>query len=104
MAIRLPLESFKIPISIKKKLGILDTHTSLYFKIVSISGDKNSLSLSLGCFPFIDGGDLSEVSLTNPCIYTLDYTFTPALVGTNFIEQGYVFLKTLPEYKDCIDC
>lgn len=32
------------------------------------------------------------------------YLFTPELGAVNFIEQGYLHLKTLIAFKDAIDC
>ena len=64
-----------------------------YFKITSISGDKNSITIYVSCFKEKD----------NLCIKTDAYSFTPTMED-NFIKQGYEYIKSLPEYTDAIDC
>ena len=34
------------------------------------------------------------------------YTFIPSVAdgSANFIQQGYEYLKTLPEFADAVDC
>jgi hypothetical protein len=32
------------------------------------------------------------------------YAFTPTMTASNFIEQAYTYLKTLPEFENAVDC
>jgi hypothetical protein len=32
------------------------------------------------------------------------YDFTPSMDGGNFIKQAYLYLKSLPEFADAVDC
>lgn len=63
-----------------------------YCKIESISGTKNSIQAQLKMYAGTD-----EISNTF-------FNFIPDLTGKNFIAQAYEHLKTLPEFKDAIDC
>lgn len=68
---------------------------SAYIKVTSISGDKNSLSITVTAYDEKDGEE----------IHTGSYKFTPILESKlNFIAQAYEYLKTWPEFADATDC
>ena len=72
-----------------------------YCRIDGIYGNKNNLSFILNSYVsqaiFADSGAY---------IKTQQFEFVPSVtVGSaNFIEQGYAYLKTLPEYAAAVDC
>ena len=65
-----------------------------YMKIARIDGSKERLRVTVEVKDKKDGQSLS----------THTHQFEPSLDGDNFIRQGYVFIKTLPEYADAVDC
>ena len=64
-----------------------------YIKVVSISGGKEQLRVSVG---FSEGNKE----------FVKNYSFTPSVVNgsANFIAQSYEHLKTLPEFSGATDC
>ena len=68
-----------------------------YAMIKSVSGDKNKISLQVVFY-----ADSSK----EQTIEHQQYTFAPSVAdgSTNFIQQGYEYLKTLPEFADAVDC
>lgn len=68
-----------------------------YVMIKSVSGDKCEISLQVVFY-----ADNSKKQV----IEYKQYTFTPSVAdgSANFIQQGYEYLKTLPEFADALDC
>lgn len=68
-----------------------------YAMIKSVSGDKNKISLKVVFYA--DGSKEQTIEYKQ-------YTFTPSVAdgSANFIQQGYEYLKTLPEFADAVDC
>jgi len=64
-----------------------------YLRISDFSGSKNGILFVLS-YQAITG----ETALT-----TKQFSFTPSM-DSNFIAQAYLYLKTLPEFADAIDC
>jgi len=64
-----------------------------YWKIVAVSGNKDEVKISV------------DVSNNGQTIGSKTYGFTPSVDGgsANFIKQGYVYLKTLPEFSGAED-
>ena len=62
-----------------------------YWKITAITGDKETVTAVTEAF--VDG---QSVEMKN-------YGFTPDMDGPNFIKQGYLHLKTLPEFSGAED-
>ena len=63
----------------------------LYVKIDSITGNKDFLSF--------------VISFNNPDkLAERTFSFQPDIEGPNFIQQAYLYLKTLPEFADSVDC
>lgn len=66
-----------------------------YYKIDSIGGNKNNLFFTISLFKEKNGLYINDKQ----------YKFIPNLESDdNFIKQAYLYLKTLPEYADAIDC
>ena len=68
-----------------------------YAMIQKVIGDKNKISLQVVFY-----ADNSK----EQAIEYKQYSFTPSVAdgSTNFIQQGYEYLKTLPEFADAVDC
>jgi len=67
-----------------------------YWRIEQVIATKNEVQ----CVVTInkkDGDTIEQVTNKR-------YSFTPDLVGKNFIAQAYEHLKTLPEFAGAIDC
>lgn len=71
-----------------------------YIRIDTVSGYKGGLDISVNSYisqkAFINGQGYLEQKF---------YKFIPDVEDTasNFIKQGYEYLKTLEEYKDAVD-
>lgn len=72
-------------------------YTNAYIQVASVGGTKNSVAIKVNVFENASKEKLVEI---------YDYRFTPsvAIGSTNFIQQGYEYLKTLPEYAEAVDC
>ena len=68
-----------------------------YLKIASVDGTKDSMNITVRAFTDRDN--------PIPFDYQKIYTFIPLVSdgAENFIKQGYLHLKSLPEYTDAID-
>ena len=82
-----------MPYVIKKQVE----YSSCYAMIKSISGTKNQLSMQVA---FYSNANKEKI------IESKQYRFEPSVSdgSTNFIQQGYEYLKTLPEFADAVDC
>lgn len=75
------------------KTGIINyVAKDCYVKIEKIYGNKDNIVVEVSY----------EYNLAT--IRHESFSFVPILEAGNFIQQGYVFLKTLPEFIDSIDC
>lgn len=72
------------------------TVENIYAKITKIEGNNESVKITMSFFNKKDG-DIIDSSIA--------YTFVPNVSdgATNFIKQGYEYLKTLSEYSEAID-
>ena len=73
--------------------GIQRVSFSAYVKIMSISGNKTQLNANV-----LFSGDVAQFSKQ----YTIPVSVQVG--STNFIEQVYKHLKTLPEFSGAEDC
>ena len=73
--------------------GIEKTTFAAVCKITSINGDKIRLDINVSHV-----GDAAR--------FERSYSFKPSVVegSPNFIEQAYLYLKTLPEFSGAEDC
>lgn len=73
--------------------GIQRISFSAYVKVISINGNKNQVNANLHF-----DGDVTQ--------FTKQYQvpMTVEAGSSNFIEQVYKYLKTLPEFSDAVDC
>ena len=67
-----------------------------YIKIGTVEGDKTQLRIYLEY-------KKDDVS---PTLMRKEYTFAPSVEegSENFIKQGYLYLKSLPEFSGALDC
>jgi len=72
-----------------------------YIRIDALSGSKNSLTIQVNSYISIEYFSDGKSFLNSNV-----YTFTPSVSddSANFIKQGYVYLKTLSDFSDAIDC
>jgi len=76
--------------------GLSQTLPSAYCKVCFISGDKTNINFKI-----------DVMNTAKDFVYLQkSYSFTPSVANgsSNFIEQAYVYLKTLPEYTGATDC
>lgn len=67
-----------------------------YIKIEDLKGNKENIEIYVSVY---------KDSTKQICVATKKYSFMPVLESDdNFIKQGYIFLKSLYEYADAIDC
>jgi hypothetical protein len=81
-------------ISLQNNFCRESTFENAYIKIVSISGNKNSLTAEVAIFDSKDGMFLKSQSLS----------FVPDLDGANFIRQAYTSAKKTKEFENATDC
>jgi len=71
-----------------------------YCRIYSIMGNKSLMSIEVKSY-------VSQSAYTEdtPCLESNTYVFTTSVAdgATNFIKQGYVYLKTLSEFSSATD-
>ncbi len=70
-----------------------------YFVITEIKGNKENIKIVVSVFK-------NSQKQYEDFLGIEEYYFKPSVnVGsTNFIQQGYEYLKTLPEYAAAVDC
>lgn len=70
-----------------------------YHRIETISGTKNSLCITVSTY----ASQQIAIPGTTPLMQK-GHIFTPGLDNpSNFIKQGYEYLKTIPEFAGAID-
>lgn len=84
-----------LQINITTDSGIMVENS--YVRIGNIEGDKNNLSFALNFYKNKESFQGNLASLKNEY-----HSFIPNM-DSNFIQQGYEFLKTKEEYKNAID-
>lgn len=74
--------------------GIKHIVDDSYIKIICITGNKQTLTIEVAYF----------ISSESDCpFFVKTYSFVPNM-DSNFIKQGYEYLKTLPEFQGAEDC
>ncbi len=81
-------------VKINTNIGIDVDVPDAYIKISSIIGNKSEMTAEVHICKSQNGELLQR--RTHAYLYKID--------GENPIKQGYVFLKTLPEFSDAKDC
>lgn len=107
MALKINIENTVIPPYLRKLIDINLEDEWLYLKIDYVSGNAELTSITLSTTVIIDEGSNDgqhEFYTRNLPLPVSHYSFVPDLRGPNFIEQGYEYLKTLPEFEGCEDC
>ena len=74
-----------------------EVYPNAYFQIVFVNGNKNRMRIDIQVF--------SDSTKQEKVASAIRF-FTPSVAdsSTNFIQQGYEYLKTLPEFADAVDC
>ena len=74
-----------------------EVYPSAYIRIENLNGDKGKCELTVCVY-----SDNAKEKI----VARKTYNFTPSVAdgSTNFIQQGYEYLKTLPEYAEAVDC
>jgi hypothetical protein len=86
-------------IEIISNFGDTVVFNNALIKVVNISGGKENMNIYVYTFKDKDK-DKDKIIIKEDA-----YSFTPNLESEdNFIKQAYLYLKTLPEYADAIDC
>lgn len=71
------------------------TEFNTYVKVATVTGTKEQMSIEV---KYLKDGPAGEL------IQALTFEFEPDMLGPNFIQQAYQFLKTLPEFSNAVDC
>ncbi|KKO91741.1 hypothetical protein AAW12_08750 [Sphingobacterium sp. Ag1] len=106
MALKLNIGNINLPKLLLKLIDIRETDEYLYLKIDYISGNADSITLALmaSVITEVMEEEIPIYNTRNIRVPVSNYSFSPDLQGQNFIEQGYEYLKTLPEFEGCEDC
>jgi hypothetical protein len=77
------------------------TVNDAYVRIDGLRGNKDKIMLTVSVYK----DKQAQTDGKNPADQKL-YNFIPDITDTslNFVKQGYLYLKTLPEYSDALDC
>lgn len=70
------------------------TIPNCYIKITHIEGNKDSV---LATVSFMANNDAEPFMCSA-------HAFNPQMISKNFIQQGYEFLKSLPDFSNSEDC
>jgi len=107
MALKLNIQNINLPLYLRLLMDIEEEDQFIYLKIDCISGnsDLTFIVLSAGVITGQETiNDFTSYKIRNIRIPSSNYSFVPNLDGPNFIEQGYQYLKTLPEFSGFEDC
>lgn len=74
------------------RVGIDVPLSEVFIKVKAINGNQGGMEISV------------SLLFNEKEIETKYFNFIPDLGGDNFIKQAYLYLKTLPEFADAIDC
>jgi hypothetical protein len=81
-------------IELSNNFGEVSVFPNCYIKVMTVSGNKNSISCCVNFQKDKDGQFLDSQS----------FTFAPSMTNGNFIKQSYDYLKNLPEFEGATDC
>lgn len=75
--------------------NIAEQLENAYIRIDNLGGNKNKITLDIGIYTQKDGIK----------IMSDNQEFMPSVfdISTNFIKQGYEYLKTIDKYKNAVD-
>lgn len=75
--------------------------SNAYIRISYVYGDKTKVSIRVDIY----ASQKCFLDKKKPLQHSKNYYFTPSLdaTATNFLEQGYQYMKTLDEFKDAKD-
>ena len=74
-----------------------EIYPNAYFQIIFVDGNKERMRIDIQVF----SDSTKQEKLSSAMRF-----FTPSVSAnsSNFIQQGYEYLKTLPEFADAVDC
>jgi hypothetical protein len=75
-------------------LGTQVTFPKAYVKVEKIIGNLSLLEIYLAVYS----------AKGETFIESKKYLFIPSAEGYNFVKQAYLYLKSLPEFADVVDC
>lgn len=81
---------------VKQETGKVE---NAYFVISEIKGNKENIKFAVSVFK-------NSQKNYDDFLGVEEYTFKPSVAdgSTNFIQQSYEYLKTLPEYAGAVNC
>lgn len=105
MALKLNISGFNIPNMLNLKLN-LENVSEIYIKIDAYTVNENNCEFRVNYFNrTVEEESINLIPLSIPTQY---FKFSVIEDGSendvNTRQQGYEFLKTLPEFLDCEDC
>ena len=105
MALKKNISNYQSPSVVVSTLGIQDVQ-ELYIRIDRFAGQGTNCNFVLGYYNKIIEDSVEVLEKLNfPDIpYSFEMTEDGSLLDVNIRQQGYNFLKTLPEFADCEDC
>ena len=86
--------------ALKKTMNLLDNFNHIvvfedaYIKARHVESTKSAAMVRVSICKSAEDAVLTEHT----------YEFTPDMDGANFIRQAYLYLKTLPEFANAVDC
>lgn len=99
MALKNKINNSSLPLFIMGAINI--DSECLYVRIGSQTWDKKKNYISLEWYNYNE--ETNEI-LSNIPLLTKSYEHVADLQGDNFVDQGYEYLKTLPEFEGFEDC
>lgn len=81
-------------ITLKSQYNTDVAFENCYIKLKNLNGNKHSMLADFGIYKQPNGDLLQEKTII----------VVPNLDDTNFIQQAYDALKSLPEFADAVDC
>lgn len=82
--------------------GVIVPVSNAYIRIDSYSGNKSSASIYANTYLSKQSCEDGKEPIEPTKIFTFPHNVEEN--APNIVKQGYVYLKTLPEYEDAIDC
>lgn len=103
MALKLNIEGFNIPGMVDSILNLQNV-VEIYIKIDYYSVEENKCNLRVNYFNK-KSSTIDLIPLSIPSQYfNFEVVEDGSYMDKNTRQQGYEYLKTLPEFSDCEDC
>jgi len=92
--------ALSIKVTADDKFGNSATFNTAYVRVGQVNSTKYSASATVTTYtqaPTTENSSPSVISIKN-------YNFIPTMTNANFINQAYLYLKTLPDFIGATDC